>query len=197
MNLALLAKQGWRILTKPELLVSKVFKTREWREGIREPRWWDKQAGQCEEEPLIFCDGYYDQETKMAGAGVVLLWRGAVSRVMARWFTNISCALEAEFKAVSLGMELAKSLKVSRGTIFSDSSEVIWALNLGCWRGEQRGLNLERCFGFLDEHKEWLLGCINRESNKATDWLARKSRVDKWWWMDESSIPRGIPFSCC
>ncbi|KAL9660875.1 hypothetical protein QQ045_025694 [Rhodiola kirilowii] len=110
---------------------------------------------------------------------------------MAGWFTNISCALEAEIKALCLGMELAKSLKVSRGTIFSDSSKVIWALNLGCWRGEQRG------FGFLDEHKEWLLGCINRESNKAADWLARKARVDKWRWMDESSIPRGIPFSCC
>ncbi|CAM8885253.1 unnamed protein product [Rhodiola kirilowii] len=165
---------------------------KEWRDGCKELCWWEKQNISID-EPTILCDGSFDQESKEAGVGAVLLWRGTVARAFVRRIENTKSAVEAELRALRLGMELAEEMGLTKVSIFSDSCEAIWALNLGCWRSKMAVLVLKDCISVLDAHPEWQLGSIFRESNGMADWLTRKARVDGGEWADTSSIPKGLP----
>ncbi|KAL9675746.1 hypothetical protein QQ045_003952 [Rhodiola kirilowii] len=46
----------------------------------------------------------------------------------------VPSAVEAECRAMRLGMEMAADLKLEKVTLLSDSTELIWALNMGSWR---------------------------------------------------------------
>ncbi|CAM8958980.1 unnamed protein product [Rhodiola kirilowii] len=162
---------------------------KEWKNGMNEPCWWDIQKDRFEEELVILCDGSYDQENREAGVGAVVLHKGAVSRAKAEWVDNVNSVLEAECKAIRLGMMLASELELRKVTIFSDSREAIWALSLGSWRSGAYNMEVLRCIGILDEHPNWALGSISRESNTIADWLARKARMEKWSWSGTGPVP--------
>ncbi|CAM8990825.1 unnamed protein product [Rhodiola kirilowii] len=116
------------------------------------------------------------QQTGEAGAGAVLCWKGKIEGVRAEWANDISSVLEAECRAIKLGMELAMELNLNKITLLSDSSEVLWAINMKVWRSGSCGIELRDCVKLLEEHPGWSIGSINRDSNTAADW----------------SIPRGV-----
>ncbi|KAL9670481.1 hypothetical protein QQ045_008034 [Rhodiola kirilowii] len=157
----------------------------------------NEKSGESFDEPVILCDGSFDQQAKEAGAGVVVCLEGKVEVARAEWANNISSVLEAECRAIKLGLKVAEELQFNRVTLLSDSSEVIWALNMGVWRSGGCGAELKECIKLLEEHPCWSIGSINRESNAAADWLAKRARVEKWEWRDKHAIPFAPPFRFC
>ncbi|CAM9002540.1 unnamed protein product [Rhodiola kirilowii] len=49
---------------------------REWRRGNKQGFWWNRQMGDSFEEPMIQCDGSFDQQTRETGTGAVLCCAG-------------------------------------------------------------------------------------------------------------------------
>ncbi|CAM8901772.1 unnamed protein product [Rhodiola kirilowii] len=143
----------------------------------------------------IMCDGSFDSESRKAGWSAILCSDGKVERVSAGWWERASSVLEAECMAIEKGLDLANSLKIPRVKLLTDSTEAIWALNLGSWRPGIDLFRIERCIKALDEHQGWSLEGILREDNSAADWLARKARIEQWEWSNALAIPMGLPSS--
>ncbi|KAL9668847.1 hypothetical protein QQ045_006387 [Rhodiola kirilowii] len=85
-------------------------------------------------DQVVMCDGAFDPEKRRAGYGVVVLKHKRIAAVKAGWEVNISSSLEAECKAIQVGMEWAHDQKLEKVLICSDSREAIWALSLGSWK---------------------------------------------------------------
>ncbi|KAL9670504.1 hypothetical protein QQ045_008057 [Rhodiola kirilowii] len=101
--------------------------------------------------------------------------------------------MEAEIKALKLGLELAQKIDSSKVMLLTDSTEALWALNLGTWRQDACIEEIKECLQLLDDHPNWAVGGIGRESNGLTDWLAKKARIYKWKWSNDAAIPRDLP----
>ncbi|KAL9659116.1 hypothetical protein QQ045_028206 [Rhodiola kirilowii] len=86
----------------------------EWKAGARRHLWWNMQGGRDEAEPVIQCDGSFDQASRMAGAGAVFIEQGSVGGVKAVWAENVSSVLVAKCRTIRLGMELAIELNLPK-----------------------------------------------------------------------------------
>ncbi|KAL9666801.1 hypothetical protein QQ045_001143 [Rhodiola kirilowii] len=130
----------------------RLFFLKEWRAGNKQVLWWNRQVKGSFEEPVIQCDGSYDQQTREAGARAVVFWRGKIEGARAEWANDIISVLEAKCRAIKRGMKLAGEFNLNKVTLLSHSSEVIWALNMGVWRSGGCGPELKECIKLLEEH---------------------------------------------
>ncbi|KAL9674079.1 hypothetical protein QQ045_030347 [Rhodiola kirilowii] len=194
-NLALLAKQAWRILTKPDLLVSKVFKSKYFPNsdlfnatgGIRPSYAWrgivasfDMLKRGIEWDVR---DGTY--RWRFDGSGELTVKSAYYA---ARELENSGSRMQGYQAGNGVGGGAQPQLG------HPDSSEVIWAINMGVWKSGCCGSELRECIKVLEEHSGWSIGSINRDLNAVADWLAKRARMEKWVWKNMSAIPRGIPY---
>ncbi|KAL9679079.1 hypothetical protein QQ045_016933 [Rhodiola kirilowii] len=135
---------------------------KEWRIGLHDLRWWDIQKDRYKDDPLIYCDGSFDQEQKEAGIGAVLFVNGVTQAVKASWLSNINSVLEAEYKAVKLELEMAREMTLAKVTLLIDSRECVWALDMGTWRTNSCLVELKDCIGAMDANPGWEIGSVNR-----------------------------------
>ncbi|CAM8911923.1 unnamed protein product [Rhodiola kirilowii] len=142
--------------------------------------------------PVFICDGAFDPVKRRAGFGVAVLVHKKLVAVKAGWEDNVSSVLEAECRALRLGMFMAKELRMDQAFFCSDSREAVWALNCAVWRGVNVQL-IGECMELLDIHQDWNLYDISREQSIVADWLARKARTEQWEWSLVHSFPEGMP----
>ncbi|KAL9688142.1 hypothetical protein QQ045_032557 [Rhodiola kirilowii] len=143
--------------------------------------------------PTILCDGAYDPELRRAGFGVAVFKEGQLALVRAGWEDNCSSVLDAECRAILLGLEAAEEQQFETAVFCSDSREALWALNLAAWKDGVSLCWIERCLQHLDDHPNWQLRGIPRKQNCVADWLARKARTSKWIWQQGQEIPSDLP----
>ncbi|KAL9691627.1 hypothetical protein QQ045_012052 [Rhodiola kirilowii] len=184
-------KEGKRI-EEVKIRLSSLVK--EVRYGKEDLFWWNvQQVANGQQDTVIMCDGSFDETTKNAGAGAILIEEGRVQEVRARFFDKACSMLQAECQAILLGLQLARESNRQKVKLFTDSREALWAIIAGSWKPEAFVKELKDCIGVLDEHRGWRLGGIDRAANSQADWLARKARGEGWEWKNSTAIPFGLP----
>ncbi|CAM8920955.1 unnamed protein product [Rhodiola kirilowii] len=141
---------------------------------------------------IVFCDGSFDPESRVAGVGTIIKGNGLVVGVRAQRINHGYSVLETELKAMELGMKSAQELKLDKVLFVTDCSEVVWALNLGSWRLGVDSTVIKDCIKRLEEHPGWSVEGISRENNEIADKLARKARAEGWVWSDLNAVPREL-----
>ncbi|KAL9665795.1 hypothetical protein QQ045_000116 [Rhodiola kirilowii] len=183
-------KEGRRI---EELNLRLRWLLKEVRGHGRELSWWNEQSESNKDGVSIFCDGSYDEKSRIAGVGVILWKKGRVEKARARRFNQVDSVFQAECRAILEGLQLANESSLQRARFLTDSREALWAISSGSWRSEACLEELKGCIKLLDDHQEWMLGGIGRDSNLQADWLARKAQRDCWEWNESAVIPFGLP----
>ncbi|KAL9660376.1 hypothetical protein QQ045_025189 [Rhodiola kirilowii] len=169
------------------------FMMKEFKEGGRELLVWQGMSHASEDIPIFFCDGSFEPNTRAAGFGVVMGLGGKVMVARAEWAGNVSSVLEAECRAILIGMAVAREWNLPKAKFLTDSREALWAINLGSWRLDYNMEVIRQCLEELDNNQGWTTDGISRVDNKAADWLAKKARIDRWSWTNTSAIPRSLP----
>ncbi|KAL9685138.1 hypothetical protein QQ045_022585 [Rhodiola kirilowii] len=122
------------------------------RNGRRDLMWWYPDSDQ--EDKVIMCDGSFDVQARVAGAASVLIEGGKVQEVRAKWFDNATAVVQADCHAVLMGLQLAREMDLRKACLFTDSREVLWAINAGVWKTEACTEELKQCMRLLDEHSD-------------------------------------------
>ncbi|KAL9687938.1 hypothetical protein QQ045_032349 [Rhodiola kirilowii] len=97
------------------------------------------------EDSVIWCDASFDPSLMLGGMGAAFMSNGNVMEVLASWSEWVEAVLEAECKAIKLGMVLAQRKGLTKAKFLTDSREALWALNIGCWRPGARLGDINHC----------------------------------------------------
>ncbi|KAL9682359.1 hypothetical protein QQ045_014155 [Rhodiola kirilowii] len=205
-NLALLIKQAWRILTRPELLLSKLYKARYCRNsslleaevGLR-PSWGCRSIykGICYGMKAKFAAEEFSQanfsDSWEAGVGVICRdSEGSVVFVAEAHLENLNSTVEVEGVAIRISMELALKKGLYKVTFSSDCSEAINVLLSKSYPMEKDCSWVKECCEMMIPLPDWKLEHVLREANAAANQLAHKAREERWNWETTDAIPRCI-----
>lgn len=106
-------------------------------------------------------------------------------------FSDVSSSgFEEELKGMVTALRLAKDKHCLSANFFCDSTDINWRLQSGAGGGPDNLLNiLMEATTILRDNPKWNLIHIFREENVVADFLAHKSRIDRWRWESDDAIP--------
>ncbi|KAL9686630.1 hypothetical protein QQ045_031023 [Rhodiola kirilowii] len=141
----------------------------------------------------INVDGSWRQEDSGAGIGIVARDRaGSLLWIWAEQLQHLSCASEVEGHALLTGMKIAQGRGLEEVEFETDALDVHKAVylcsDLEVWCISWLGSALE----LLRAHPGWRVTVVPRESNTLADGLARKARMQNWFWKSTEAIPLSV-----
>lgn len=118
----------------------------------------------------------------------------SILRCSVDYSTGCESGFEAELRGFVTASQIAKDLGCESAQFLSDCTDVFWALQSGHGGSEGVAATFEEGVTLLRNKPVWKIFHVFRDGNAISDWLAKKTRSDRWSWGCQNAIPM-LPFS--